>query len=84
MARTEVYVHAGLVEAMPRQRHQRERIMRFICNLRDEPNHPGDFTDRDDTQRIRQIKIIGDHAITYWHDTPVNIVMVVDIRHADQ
>ena len=44
----------------------------------------GDFTDRDATQRIRQIKIIGDHAITYWHDAPVKTVMVVDIRHADR
>lgn len=44
----------------------------------------GDFTDRDDTHRTRQIKIIGDHAITYWHDAAVNTVMVVDIRNADR
>ncbi len=58
--------------------------MDFIRSLRDHPDTSGDFTDRDNTQRTRQIKIIGDHAITYWHDAPVNIVMVVDIRYADR
>ncbi|MEQ1749785.1 MAG: hypothetical protein ABL974_10210 [Prosthecobacter sp.] len=58
--------------------------MDFVRNLRDDPDAPGDFTDRDDTQRTRQIKIIGDYAITYWHDSPVKIVMVVDVRHADR
>jgi len=58
--------------------------MDFIRSLRDDPDATGDFTDRDATQRTRQIKIIGDYAITYWHDTPVNSVMVVDIRPADR
>ena len=58
--------------------------MDFIRGLRDAPDSTGDFTDRDATQRTRQIKIIGDYAITYWHDAPVNSVMVVDIRHADR
>lgn len=58
--------------------------MDFVRRLADDPDQSGDFTDRDSTQRRRQIKIIGDHAITYWHDAPVNIVMIVDIRHADR
>lgn len=58
--------------------------MDFIRSLRDHPDTLGDFTDRDTTQRTRQIKIIGDHAITYWHDAPVHVVMVVDIRHANR
>ena len=32
--------------------------------------------------RERQIKIVGDHAVTYWLDAPVHTVMVVDIRPA--
>jgi len=31
-----------------------------------------------------KLKIIGDHAITYWLDDPVKIVMVVDVRLADR
>lgn len=84
MSQAQVYLHADLLSAMPRSASQRKRIMEFIRQLRDAPETRGDVTDRDETQRIRQIKIIGDHAITYWHDAPVNTVMVVDIRHADR
>ena len=84
MTRCEVYLHLGLLEVVPKSGTQRGRIMDFIRGLRDNPDTPGDFTDRDARQRIRQIKIIGDYAITYWKDSPVNIVMVVDIHYADR
>jgi len=29
------------------------------------------------------VKVIGDHAVTYWTDNAVRKVMVVDIRDAD-
>lgn len=80
----QVYLHTALLEQMPRHGGHRRRILDFIHRLANDPDLPGDFTDRDDSQRTRQIKIIGDHAITYWYDAPVKIVMVVDIRHADR
>ena len=58
--------------------------MDFIYSLRERPNTPGDFTDRDATLRERQIKVIGDYAITYWLDDPARTVMVVDVSLADQ
>ena len=80
----EVYLHAELLQSMPRNATQRRRILDFVRALAGDPDLKGDFTDRDDTLRTRQIKIIGDHAITYWHDTAVNTVMIVDIRNADR
>lgn len=80
----EVYLHAELLQSMPRSASQRRRILDFVRALAGDPDLKGDFTDRDDTLRTRQIKIIGDHAITYWHDTAVNTVMIVDIRNADR
>lgn len=80
----EVFLHAGLLEAMPKSHVQRRRILDFVRQLQTQPDTLGDFTDRDETLRTRQVKIVGDHAITYWHDAPVNTVMVVDIRHADR
>ena len=44
----------------------------------------GDYTDKDASLQIRQIKIIGDYAITYWLDDAVKSVMVVDVRPADR
>ncbi|MDP3068971.1 MAG: hypothetical protein Q8N18_01725 [Opitutaceae bacterium] len=79
----EVYLHLGLLEAVPKSGSQRKAIMEFIRNLRVQPFTRGDFTDKDTAHRERQIKIVGDYAITYWLDAPAKIVMVVDIRPAD-
>lgn len=80
----EVYVHVDLLSAVPKSGNQRKRIMDFLRNLRENPNMPGDFTDKDASLRERQIKLIGDYAITYWLDAPVRAIMVVDIRLADK
>lgn len=58
--------------------------MDFIRSLRERPETPGDFVSKDASQRERQVKIIGDYAITYWVDAPVKAVMVVDVRIADR
>jgi hypothetical protein len=79
----EVYVHLGLLEAVPKSGSQRKLIIEFIRSLRARPFTRGDFTDKDAARRERQIKVVGDYAITYWLDAPVKIVMVVDIRPAD-
>jgi hypothetical protein len=80
----EVYVHLGLLDSVPKGGIQRRKIMDFIYSLRELPDTRGDFTDKDASLRERQIKIVGDYAITYWLDAPVRIVMVVDIRPADK
>jgi mRNA-degrading endonuclease RelE of RelBE toxin-antitoxin system len=84
MASYEVYLHIDLLDAVPKSGTQRQRIMDFIYGLRERPRTEGDYTDQDASLRSRQIKIIGDYAITYWLDDPVKIVMVVDLRLADR
>lgn len=79
-----VYLHIGLLDAVPSRGEQRRMIMRFVRSLAERPNTPGDFTDRDQSLRIRQIKIIGEYAITYWVDDPVKAVMVVGVQRADR
>jgi hypothetical protein len=59
MARHEVYMHVGLLEAFPKSGVQRTRIMDFIRSLHEHPDTRGDFTDRDASLRERQIKIVG-------------------------
>jgi hypothetical protein len=80
----EIYLNAALLEAVPKSGPQRRRIMEFIYGLRDRPRTQGDYTDKDASLRIRQIKIVGDYAITYWLDDAVKAVMVVDVRPADR
>ena len=65
-------MHLGLLDAMPKTGIQRRRIMDFIYSLRDYPYTAGDFTDKDASLRTRQIKLVGDYAVTYWVDSPVN------------
>ena len=77
-------MHVGLLDSVPKGGIQRRKIMDFILSLREHPDTRGDFTDKDASLRERQVKIIGDYAITYWLDAPVWIVMVVDVRLADK
>jgi len=84
MPRYDVYMHLALLEQMPKSGAQRRRIMDFIFSLRDHPHALGDYTDKDTTLRAREVKLIGDYAVTYWVDSPVKAVMVVDVRPADE
>ncbi len=77
-------MHLGLLDSVPRTGVHRQRIMDFIRSLREHPDTRGDFTDKDASLRERQVKIVGDYAVTYWLDAPVSIVMVVDVRPADK
>jgi mRNA-degrading endonuclease RelE of RelBE toxin-antitoxin system len=80
----QVYLNIDLLEAVPKSGRQRQQIMRFIYSLRDRPRAEGDYSDKDASLQIRQIKIVGDYAITYWLDDAVKSVMVVDVRPADR
>ena len=80
----EVYLHFELVEAVPKRGRQRERVLQFIRTLANDPFQSGDFTDKDKSSQPRQIKIIGDYAVTLWADHAVKAVMVVDIHLADR
>ena len=84
MGSYQVFLHLDLLLTLPRTGNARRQIMDFIQRLSDQPNTPGDFADRDREGRNRQIKIIGDYAVTYWPDHAVKAVMVVDIRLADR
>ena len=77
-------MHLGLLDRVPKRGLQRRKIMDFIYRLREHPDTRGDFTDKDASLRERQIKIVGDYAITFWLDAPVRIVMVVDVSPADR
>ena len=77
-------MHLGLLDAVPKSGIQRRKIMDFIYSLREHPDTPVDFTDKDASLRERQIKIVGDFAVTYWLDGPVRVVMVVDVQPADK
>jgi hypothetical protein len=80
----EVFMHLSLLESVPKSGQQRRRIMDFVRSLREKPDTPGDFTNKDASLRVRQVTIIGDYAITYWVDAPVKAVMVVDVSPADK
>lgn len=79
-----VYLHLDLLEAMPKQRVARERILRFLRTLGADPFTAGDFSQQDKSLRTQQVKILGDHAITWWVAHPDKTVIIVDISLADQ
>jgi mRNA-degrading endonuclease RelE of RelBE toxin-antitoxin system len=84
MAPYAVYLHFELLEVIPKRGAQQQKILRFLRSLSESPFTEGDFTDKDKTGRTRQIKIVGDYAITYWMDHPAKAVIIVDIALADR
>ena len=84
MARYAVYLHFELLDIVPKRGRQQQKILRFIQSLAENPFTEGDFTDKDESLLQRQIKIIGDYAITYRADHPAKSVLVMDISPADQ
>jgi mRNA-degrading endonuclease RelE of RelBE toxin-antitoxin system len=64
-------------------RNERDRILSFLEILTKNPECTGDYTERDDTGRLVQIKIVGGYAVTYWADHAVKEVKVTKIEKAD-
>jgi hypothetical protein len=83
MDRYRIYLHLDLLETLPKTIRAKTQNPKLYRSLEQNPFTKGDFTDKDSSVRTREIKIIGDHAITFWADHPVKSVMVVDIQPAD-
>jgi hypothetical protein len=79
----DVFFHSDFLEIVPAKGIQRERILRFLRDLAAKPQSSGDFTDRDQSQRTLQIKVIGNFSLTWWVDDAARAIMIVAIGSAD-
>ncbi len=78
----DVFTHLDLLDAVPGGGARRRRMIDLLSRLREQPHTTGDYTDKDDSLRERQVKVVDDCAVTYWVDHAVRAVMVVDIQPA--
>jgi cyanophycinase-like exopeptidase len=78
-----IYINESALGSAPRAGAARERLMRFIRSLADNPHTLGDFSEKDDAGRTVQVKIIGHHAVTFWADHAVSEIKVTHIKPAD-
>lgn len=76
--RIEVYQYVAT-----QRRAERERIIRWIESLQHKNFETGDYTERDESDRVVQVKIIDRHALSFWHDGPVSEFKVIGIELAD-
>jgi hypothetical protein len=60
----------------------REKTLRFMELLSEDPFREGDFTARDDTGRLVQAKLIGEYALYYWADHAAREVRLLDLVDA--
>ena len=63
---------------------QQTQISAFIDSLGNDSSQVGDYTERDESDRQIEIKVIGQYAITFWADHAVKEIKVADIRKADR
>ena len=57
-----VFLHAGLLDAMPSRGRQRKIILKFVRELAGNPFQRGDYTERDEGGRTLEVKIVAGHA----------------------
>jgi len=85
MSRYKLFLRLEAIEALKTTRGlQRRQISTFIDGLGNSPNTTGDYTERDDTDRLIEIKVVGRFAITFRADHAAKEMKVVDIRRADR
>jgi hypothetical protein len=78
-----VFINEGALSTAPRSGKQRQETMDFIRSLASNPDCPGDFSEKDESGRIAQVKIVGRFAITFWPDHAVREIKVTHIKPAD-
>jgi mRNA-degrading endonuclease RelE of RelBE toxin-antitoxin system len=80
----EVFLRAEAIESLRSVPVKaRKRISMFIDSLSADPSSAGDYSLKDPSGRIIEIKIVGSHAITFWADHAVREIKIIDIRNAD-
>ena len=62
----------------------RDQVFKFLESLAGDPFKAGDYTERDPSDRILQVKVVGPWAIVYWADHPVCEVKVVQVLPSDR
>ena len=62
----------------------RNKVVQFFESLASDPFQSGDYTERDATDRILHIKVIGAWAIMYWADHAASEVKIVHILPSDR
>jgi hypothetical protein len=79
-----VYLHVDLLDPVPVRGPHRRSILSFVRKLADDPFTPGDYIDKDESRRERQVKVIGEYAISYRPDHADRSVLVLSVRPADR
>ena len=79
-----IYISEAALASAPSSGLQREKLMRFIRSLAENVRREGDFSEKDQTGRTVQVKIIGRYAVTFWVDHAVSEVKVTHIKLADE
>jgi hypothetical protein len=79
-----VYINQAALDLAPSSGIQRKLILGFVRSLANAPFTKGDFSERDDSGREVQVKVIGGYAVTYWSDHAVSEVKVTHIKPADR
>jgi len=78
-----VLVSVAFLKLEGLSRTDRDRILKFIEALADNPWKPGDYEEQDDAGHPVHIKIIGDYALTFWADHAVKEIKVIRVEKAD-
>lgn len=80
-----VFVHQESLGSLPKTGRRRESVLRFLIDLAQVAHLRGDFDAADpETGRVVQVTEVAGFAISWWIDSTVWEVKVVDIRPTEK
>jgi hypothetical protein len=78
-----VYIEAGIAAALAGfKATERNRILRLLDRLRNDPFLAGDYIESDDIGRPMQVLVVGHHAVVFWADHAMKEVKILDLKPA--
>lgn len=65
-------------------RTRRQRFEQILDSFGRDPHQRGNFTDRDKSGRINEVKVVHDLMITFWTDHATKEVRVIELELIDE
>jgi len=82
ISETLVYLHSRAAERLAALAKPQSIIV-FINQLKSNPEVVGDYRQPDPQGRMIEVKILGRHAVLFFHDPFAGLIKVLDIRNVE-
>lgn len=62
---------------------ERKRLLALLDEVKAEPFRNGDFRQRDASERVNEVVLLGEWLVTFWSDHAAAEIHVVNLEHVE-